>query len=63
MYGREEDVYDIHSMAADPLFVDPEHGDYRLRPDSPALALGFQPIDMSRIGIRSRSMPEQSADR
>jgi hypothetical protein len=43
---------DVHSVIADPLFVDPEHGDFTLRPDSPALALGFQPIDLSQVGPR-----------
>jgi len=41
---------DTHSVIADPLFVAPERGDYRLRPDSPALKVGFQPIDFARIG-------------
>ena len=42
--------YDTHSLIADPLFVDLERGDYRLRPDSPAFALGFRPIPVERIG-------------
>ena len=44
--------YDQNSVVADPLFVDAAHDDYRLRPESPALGLGFQPIDMTQIGIR-----------
>ena len=41
---------DAHSILADPLFVDPASHDYRLQPDSPALALGFQPIPVEQIG-------------
>jgi len=44
--------YDIHSEIADPLFVDPKKDDYRLKPDSPALKLGFMPIDTTKIGMR-----------
>jgi len=44
--------YDQHSVLADPEFTDPEHFDYRLRPGSPALALGFEEIDLSRVGPR-----------
>ncbi|OGV68834.1 MAG: hypothetical protein A3K19_01755 [Lentisphaerae bacterium RIFOXYB12_FULL_65_16] len=43
--------YDQHSVIADPLFVDPQHGDFRFRPGSPALTLGFQPIDISQAGL------------
>jgi len=41
---------DKDSLIADPLFVDPEHGDFRLRPGSPAAQIGFEPWDMSDIG-------------
>ena len=41
---------DIHSKVADPLFVDAERGDYRLRPSSPALKMGFQSIPFDKIG-------------
>lgn len=46
--------FDAHSVVADPLFVDPENDDYSLKPDSPALKLGFKPIDMSRVGLREK---------
>ncbi|MSU25259.1 MAG: right-handed parallel beta-helix repeat-containing protein [Opitutus sp.] len=42
---------ETHSLAVDPLFVSRETGDYRLQPDSPALKLGFRPIDLSQIGL------------
>ncbi|MFH1009171.1 MAG: right-handed parallel beta-helix repeat-containing protein [Candidatus Latescibacterota bacterium] len=48
--------FDTHSVIADPLFVDPGSDDYRLRPESPALELGFQPIDIKRIGIRKEQL-------
>jgi len=41
---------DVHSFVADPLFVDPEHGDFTLMPGSPATKIGFKPIDMSQVG-------------
>jgi len=41
---------DQHSKVADPLFVDAEHDDYRLRPESPAFKLGFKPIPFEKIG-------------
>ena len=43
--------YDQHSIVADPLFVDASQRDYRLQPGSPALALGFQDIDVGAIGL------------
>ena len=42
--------FDQHSVVADPLFVNPDKDDYRLRPDSPALKLGFKPIPLDKIG-------------
>jgi len=41
-----------HSMEADPQFRNPEKDDFGLAPNSPALQLGFQPIDISQVGPR-----------
>ena len=48
---------DRHSVVADPKFLDAAKDDYRLAPESPAWALGFQPIPVEKIG------PYQSVDR
>jgi len=40
-----------NSLSADPLFMDIEQGDLRLRPESPAWKLGFQQVDFSSIGL------------
>jgi len=42
---------DAGSILADPKFVDPQTYDFRLQPDSPALEIGFKPIDPDRIGL------------
>ena len=41
---------DRHSRVADPRFVDAAHDNWRLQSDSPAFALGFQPIPWEKIG-------------
>ncbi len=42
---------DLRSIIADPMFVDAEHYDFRLKPESPAVALGFRPIDATLAGL------------
>lgn len=43
---------DRHSLIGDPLFVDPERGDFSLREGSLARRAGFRPIDVRGVGPR-----------
>jgi hypothetical protein len=43
--------HDRNSLIADPRFVNASEHDFRLKPDSPALRLGFVPIDTQQIGL------------
>ena len=43
--------FDKHSVLADPMFVDPANGDYRVKAGSPALKLGFKNFDVSAAGL------------
>ncbi len=52
-----EKGHDANSLFADPAFVDPEHDDFRLRPESPAFQLGFEPLPIDEMG------PYESAER
>jgi hypothetical protein len=49
---------DLNSVIADPLFVNAASGDFRLRPESPALKLGFRPIDLREVGPRVAPGPQ-----
>ncbi|MCX6856265.1 MAG: right-handed parallel beta-helix repeat-containing protein, partial [Verrucomicrobia bacterium] len=44
--------WDNHSLIADPMFVDWNNDDFRLKPESPALKLGFEAIPVEKIGVR-----------
>lgn len=47
---RKERSQDLNSVIADPLFVDAASGNFQLKPDSPALKLGFKPFDYTKAG-------------
>jgi hypothetical protein len=39
------------SVEIDPCFVDAEHFDFNLKPNSPAITLGFKPFDYTKAGV------------
>ena len=47
----QQQGFDKHSVSADPMFVDPQSRDYRVKPGSPALKLGFKNFDMDNFGL------------
>ncbi len=43
---------DAHSLTGDPLFINREAGDYRVKDESPAIKLGFQNFSMDDFGVQ-----------
>jgi len=52
MQLQQQSGRDAHSIVADAQFIDPAHGDYRVKASSPALALGFVNFPMNRFGVQ-----------
>ncbi len=48
---QQETGHSEGSIVANPKFRDPEHYDFRLPADSPALRVGFKPFDYTRAGV------------
>ena len=42
--------FDKNSIFDDPMFIDIKNGDYGLRPESPALQMGFNPLPLKKMG-------------
>lgn len=60
--SQQKDGVDHHSLAVDPLFVDPANGDFRLASNSPALKMGFVPFDMSKVGLIKEATDEKQIE-
>jgi len=60
----QEKGHDKHSLFADPMFIDPASGDYRVSPESPAFKLGFKNFPMDQFGTQKAEFQEMiSIDR
>ena len=53
---------DRHSLFADPQFVSPERGDFRVTKTSPALGLGFHNFAMNDFGVTSKALRKEAAE-
>ena len=53
---------DALSLKADAMFVDPAHGDYRVKEGSPALALGFKNFPMDQFGVTSAKLKAKARE-
>jgi len=49
---NQKDGVDLNSISIDPLFIDPENGDFRFKPESPALKMGIKPFDFTKVGLQ-----------
>lgn len=52
----------LDTLVADPLLLDPDGGDFRIRADSPAIPHGFDPFDPSEAGDRLGKVRPASYD-
>ncbi|TWU46716.1 right-handed parallel beta-helix repeat-containing protein [Rubripirellula reticaptiva] len=48
--------WDTESIVGDPLFVAPSEGDFRVKPDSPALKIGFKNFPMGQFGVKKPAL-------
>lgn len=51
---------DANSVTADPLFVDAESGNFQVRPESPAIKLGFRNFAMDTFGVQKPVLKDQA---
>lgn len=56
-----ENGTDMHSLAGDPMFVDPATGNYQVKPGSPALQTGFVNFPMDQFGVISPELKNKAA--
>ena len=53
---QQQSGRDDHSIVANAQFIDPAHGDYRVKNGSPAQALGFVNFPMDQFGVQKAEL-------
>ncbi|WP_419193873.1 signaling protein [Novipirellula herctigrandis] len=53
--------WDVNSIIADPMFINPSAGDFRVQEGSPALAIGFKNFPMDQFGVKKPSLKSIAA--
>ncbi|MBD3266083.1 hypothetical protein GF373_05385 [bacterium] len=56
-----EKGFDRHSILADPKFISPRTGNYKVQDDSPAHKRGFENFPMNRFGVYKKEFTQQIA--
>ena len=51
--NSRKDGRDLNSVSGDPKYLDPDHGDFRVAADSPALSIGFVSFPTDTYGVRT----------
>jgi len=47
---------DQHSVAGDPLFINPAKGDFSVKKESPSLRIGFKNFPMDQFGVQDKKL-------
>ncbi|MGQ1784478.1 MULTISPECIES: right-handed parallel beta-helix repeat-containing protein [unclassified Saccharicrinis] len=55
-YAYSDFNWDANSITGDPLFVDPENGDFSVKEGSPAFEIGFKNFPMDQFGVKKASL-------
>ncbi|HEX5027085.1 MAG TPA: PDZ domain-containing protein [Agriterribacter sp.] len=56
LHDAQANGTDENSIAGNPLFADPEKGDYTVAANSPALRLGFKNFPMNQFGVKKPAL-------
>lgn len=55
-YAYADFGWDTNSISGDPMFTDPEKGDFSVKEGSPAFQIGFKNFPMDQFGVKKASL-------